>query len=1462
MNRMSKRALPIMAFLLLAVLQKANSQQVVDPGYRPLTPLEIKIHSLCKDVAENGKTTDKLSANDFADLPLGIARKSGSATYVIAIDSAYSEERGWFFSAYASIQLPGTKQPLAFAAKNIAFNPGGLASSSQVKLLLASTIKIDINEKVSMVLPGNGGNYIEWDCNGFHAINLKGDFIFSDSVVEPDTTIAKGATAVTASFEISTKDVNDILIGVSITPFKIVGIEDLSFEVKNAVADFSDIANPKGFIFPQKYQQTLGADIQLWRGFFIQEADVRLTGFSSKDKKPTILAKNLLIDDLGFSGSIGATNLLSLTDGTAGGWPLSINEMSVTFLLNRITGGSLGGLLNVPFLGAESVPYTAQMEQVNDQLNYKFSLATTGNKEFTTPFNAKLIIGKGSVISIERRNGQLFPSTLLNGVLLVEAGPLKADDIKFEKLGLTSQAPYITSGVFSTATNKEPKAAGFPVRIDSIKMSVFQGQASLGFALALNLMNKEDKGFSATTYIQLLASVREVPLSTTGEGVSLKRQEWQFDKVKVNDISLDCNTTALSLKGRVSIFDKDPVYGDGFRGSIALKIGELLGKGVQVNAYFGSKQTYRYWHFDAYVPVGTIPLVPPILYINGFMGGASYHMTRKKAFEPDFTKIAAEDKPKGPTDSGDQFVYIPDDKTSMAFMAGVTLIAGSEKAFNGDAIFEITFSASGGIRYVSFNGSGFFMTDISERGRGKNATAPVYANMSMLYDSDNKVFHANLKTYMNVAGVIKGIGPNGLVGEAVIHIDPRDWYIYVGRSSQMMGIDLAGLATAQCYFMIGTQIEDMPPPPYEVQEIFGKIEPSSMRDGNMMAKGRGFAIGARFKVGFDSGSNLFPFYIAIAVGAGADVMIRDYGDATCKGSTDKIGINGWYASGQAYVFLKGKVGVRVGGSDFDIVSLGAAALLEAKLPNPSWMKGQLGGSYKILGGLISGKFNLSVTIGEKCEIVNQGDELGDIKVIESLKPDTDGKDVSVFTATQVSFNTNMETEFTMTNVDNQLNSYRVRLQEFSITKNGAAIPAVLEWNEGKDVAILRTSEILPPLSELKAIVKIYWEKKVNAGAWIPLKRGGQINYEIKETSFTTGTAPDFIPEENVSFSHPVKHQYNFLTNESSTGYVKLGMGQEYLFKQEANTTWDFFARFEGPSGIFQSPLTYDAPQAKASFNIPSDLTLRTVYKFSFVKKPRSNGAIDQNVQRKQTSEADAKNNEVNVASNSLEGTITQNVEKEIYSSAFRTSQFRTFEEKINSLNGAQDQFDVARGNIAVIGQRGNMPETFDEFDLKGGENKLMPLVQVIASEENTWLKNTISPLLYDSYSSFGSSIDIKWRKPEELGVKPLKGVSLLNDMGNYKLTDSNVTSLTAPTKSGSILIGYYLSFYSYWDYDELKSKAAKLYLSKLSSASSSVKNLIVNNYTDLLQGDYPVTVTYVLPGATKPSYTKTIQIKF
>jgi hypothetical protein len=1449
---MYKQAMLVAPFLLSAVCQNAYSQQVADPGYRQMNPLELRVNSLCKDIAENGKTTDKLTANDFAELPLGIARKSGSVTYVIAIDSAYSEERGWFFSAYSSITLPGTTQPLAFAAKNIAFNAGGLTSSSQVKLLLVSTIKVKINDNISMILPGDGKNFIEWDCNGFKSINLKGDFIFSDTFIEPDSALAAGATSVRAGFEINTKDINDILLSVSITPFKLSGVDELSFEIKNAVADFSDIVNPTGFSFPAEYQQTFGADIKLWRGFFIQDAIIHFNSFANADKKPTLFAKNFLIDDLGVSGTVGGTNLISLKEGSAGGWPISIDQVSVKFLLNRVTGGSLAGNLNIPLLGEDPVPYAAEMEQVENQLNYKFSVATNDDsKKFRSPLGS-ITLGKGSVISIERRKGKWLPSTLLNGFIDVNASPLVAEGIKFEKLGLTTEMPYITSGVFSTVTGKKSTTANFPIRIDSVHLGIYRGEASLGFAVALNFMNSQDKGFAASTYVQLLAKMYETP---TSEKNTNKKQEWKLEKVKVNDVSLDCNVLAITLKGSLSIYDKDPVYGSGFRGNVLFNIAKLLGNGVKVNAYFGSKEAFRYWHIDVLIPLPEpgIPLVPGVLKIDGIIGGASYNMSRQKPFVPDFSNLGTTKKIK--EDAAQPLTYIPDQKTALAFIAGVTLSSASKKVFNGDAILEVAFNGGGGLRYVNFSGSAFFITDVEERERGQTATGAIYANLNMLYDTENSTFHANLKTYVNIAGgLIRGIGPSNLVGEAVIHADPRDWYIYIGRASQMVGINLAGLAEARMYFMIGTQVEDIPPPPPEVREIFGQIDPSLMRDGNLLKRGRGFATGVHFKVGYDSKNDLKPFYIVLMVGAGADVMIRDYGDQQCNGS-GQIGINGWYASGQAYVFLIGKVGV----FDFDIVSLGAAALLQAKLPNPSWLKGQLAGRYKILGGLISGSFDLGFTVGEQCEILNPGTELGDIKVIESLKPDDGGKDVSVFSATQVSFNTSMETEFAMANIDNKVNTYRIRLQEFTLTKSGTPVQTSLVWNASKDVAILKTHEILPPESELKATVKIYWEKKVNGGNWEALKKGNQVNYEIKEATFSTGEAPNYIPEENVAYSHPTKNQYHFHRDENRTGYLKLTMGQEYLFKQGEGAQWDFMARFQGPNSSIEVPLTYNASESMATFAIPQNLPLRTVYKFSFVKKPKA-GAIDQNLKRTEVKKETGQNSEVNVASNSLEGTITQSVDKDIYTSAFRTSQFGKFEEKINSLANTNDQFDVAIGNVAVIGQRGNMPEVFDELELKGRDIDSQPLVQVIASPNNVWLKDKISPWLYDPYASFGNGVEIKWRKPEELGIKPLKGVTLINDMGNFKLQESNVTSLTAPVRSGTVLIGYYLSYYSYWDFNELSNQAARLSISNKSSAP--IKTLLASNYVDLLRGSYPVDIRYFLPGAKEPSYTKTIQIQF
>jgi hypothetical protein len=185
---------------------------------------------------------------------------------------------------------------------------------------------------------------------------------------------------------------------INITPFKISGIDDVSFEVKNAVVDYSDIINPAGFVFPQGYQQAYGADINLWRGFYLNDLVVRVnipSDSASGSKKFSVDAHNLIIDDLGVSGLFTATNILSLKDGSADGWPFSIEQLSVNLVLNKINGGSLTGQLGIPFLGDDPTSYTAMVEQGTTGMNYRFSLAIPEAKEFSTPFKAKIRLDKG-----------------------------------------------------------------------------------------------------------------------------------------------------------------------------------------------------------------------------------------------------------------------------------------------------------------------------------------------------------------------------------------------------------------------------------------------------------------------------------------------------------------------------------------------------------------------------------------------------------------------------------------------------------------------------------------------------------------------------------------------------------------------------------------------------------------------------------------------------------------------------------------------------------------------------------------------------------------------------------------------------------------------------------------------------------------------------------------------------------
>ncbi len=1455
-------------------VQVVAQEQPTAVSGRSVSGLQSQIEAKVQYIQENNRTTTQLTEADLADLPIGIAREYNGTQYIVAIDSAVLDPRTrtWFVTAYASLKLPGTTTPIAFAGRHIAINEGGIMASSETRLALVSTHYISVNESVDLLLPGDGRNYLTFDCSGFKAVNLKGIFHFQSDVLIPDQTLTPSDTAVQATFEVNTSDLNNLIIATSISPFQIKGLNDFSFSVRNAVVDMSDEANPSGFSFPQDYQQGFGENILLWRGFYLSQVQVTYHGLEQPNgdaKKMMLEARNLIIDDAGVSGWFSGINLLTLDNGSIGGWPFSIDQISVKLTRNRLTGGGLGGMMGIPFLGKDPVTYQAEIEQIDGQTNYRFAVQTNLERTYTAAFG-EIRLNKGCIVAIEKRNGVITPSASLNGVLSVGTKQFQAKEIAFEKLVLSTQKPYILSGMFAVDADKQSRSMGFPIQIDSIQISIFQGQVSLGVQVALNIMNKEDKPPVAKTYIQILAKQEE---QQVGEGENTHTvQRWKLDKVRVNDITIQVTTQAFGLTGRLTVFDQDPVYGDGFRGSITFTLKKILERGIQVNAYFGSKNEgdgdYRYWHFDAYAPTGRIPLVPP-LQISGIMGGASYHMKRTNTFLPDFNALSAKQEESATTttptkEDSHKFEFVPDQTAGLSFMAGVTLIAGSDAVFNSDVVLDVGFNDGGGLRHVQFIGTGYFFTKVANRGRNSGegtVKAPVYARLNMLFDNNNDVFHANLQTYVNVAGVVRGVGANGLVGECVIHVDRSDWYIYIGRASQMLAVEMAGLYQARTYFMIGTKVENLPLPPPQVREVFDKLDTDFMRDENALSSGKGFAFGVRFDVSITP--ELGPFYAFLKVGAGADVMLRNYGDAQCRGRDGRLGMDGWYASGQAYVYLAGGVGIKVKRKRFDIARVGAAALLQAKLPNPTWMQGGLAGSYSILGGLVKGKFSLTFTVGETCEIISGGtSDIDDIEAISELKPDQNAQDVSVFATPQVAFNLPINKEIGLMNQSDELNTYRVVLDDFSVQGEQGTIQATITWNTQNDVAVLRSTQILPPQQSLKVVAKVHWEKKMD-GRWEPFKDdAGQVDYETKYVTFTTGAAPDFIPDENIAYTYPVQQQYNFYKDEYGQGYMKMHTGMDYLLTSSGASAWKYIARFQTATReIIETPLNYDAAKAQLTFDIPKELAKGTVYKLSFVKQPQASGQEDANVSRSEK-EATTGSGEstMTVRSNTLTGTLTENGEKDIYTSAFRCSIFETFAAKIQSISGEKDLNDIAEGNIMVLGKTGNLKETFDEFELRGKANRYAALVQVTPSTETKWYKEYIFPAYYQNYPVHASAT-ITYRNVDKEGVPPLRSVGLSNDKGStpYQLTDAQVTSGVAPANSGRFLVGYWLSWYVFYDSKNMIENSYRM----TESVSAEVQALRSRGIAkELSPGVYPFTMSYQLPGIGKTTYSKEFSIRF
>jgi hypothetical protein len=632
------------------------------------------------------------------------------------------------------------------------------------------------------------------------------------------------------------------------------------------------------------------------------------------------------------------------------------------------------------------------------------------------------------------------------------------------------------------------------------------------------------------------------------------------------------------------------------------------------------------------------------------------------------------------------------------------------------------------------------------------------------YDFQNHSFHAQTELYLNTpGGFLSGISEGGKAGWGVLHFDPNEWYMHLGSPSNRIGLKLSlgniiNLRVGS-YLMVGSQIPAMPPPPAELAQILREdLSRLTMgRNMDQVTSGKGFAFGADFQV--KTGDITFlMLYANFMAGLGFDFMFKDFGELQCRQTGSQVGINGWFAQGQAYAYLQGELGVKINlwfmKMKFPIIKGSAGTLMQAMLPHPSSFKGYLAVNVNVMG-LVKGNIRFKLSVGDECDLVIPGGSPLQMAMISDLSPDKNEENMSVFTMPQATFNAMIEKPFEAEN-DAGFKTYRIKLKRFNIiTDQGENITGTLKWNENKDVAWFQAKEILPPQATLKARVEVGFEEFAG-GAWKTVYTSGKEALETMEHLFTTGSAPDNIPMQNIIHTYPVVDQQYFLTDETRTGFTQLQFGQKYLFTKG----FDYKLAFLGEDNTeVPAAFKYNEGSNRLEYTVP-DLANNRKYTLKIYYTPEeSQGSATggSSVATQQVVDSEEEGS-LSVDSRLASAGVNTSLQKSILDYGFATSRYRTFREKVASIdtegNGVAEDAGLSFRFLYKV----RADEAFDEAEVVGVEKTTgVPLIQLYADLKEPFFTETVNPLVYNGYP-FGGTIRLKERDDKVIGVPPVRSV--------------------------------------------------------------------------------------------------------
>lgn len=1278
---------------------------------------------------------------------------------------------------------------------------------------------------------------------------------------------------------------------------------DLS-DIRNSNAmRFPTVYREKGLLFPSEnswkgvYIETL--DVGLPQEFKTKQS-------AQANQRIFIGASELLIDKYGVSGTIYADNLFPLSEEVTDkqqAWAYSLDHLSIQLELNKIVKGELSGEVLLPITkekatadqtdtatSAATPPSTTTQTQepptrggfryrgIIAENEYSLTVQTTNDINFDI-WKAKATLEKNSLIQFKVKDSKFLPKAILHGKINIGLSKASKDEVEeetygkktvdfkgltFRDLKLQTEAPMIEIG--SMAYTDNVNFGNFPVSLKRIEVHAQNQNANLYFDLGINLMDSSE--LKADASIGILGKL----VDDNG------RQRWKFAGLDLSSISIQGKLSGFELEGRLDLLENHPLYGNGFNADLRVAMSGAFE--VKAKAIFGKKD-FRYWYFDA-----SAKITNGGYFINGFGGGAYYKMKRSAFADP------AEFSPTGLT-------YEPYENAGLGLKAMVSFAVGSDNVFSGEAAFEMQFNKRGGLDYAAIYGKGNVLKAIPGMEDINNAIAKVTSGLeskmaflnlptdaqndnrssiekrflplaekvtpetqddmatisfkaAIQFDFVNQSTHGTLDVFIN-AGFISGVGPGGRAGWAVFHKDPRDWYLYIGTPDDRIGIKMgvAGISLkTTSYFMAGTQLPGSPPPPPQVARILG-VEAEQlnyMRDENLLANAGGLAFGADLSI--DTGDLSFLiFYANFQAGVGFDIMLKDYGDAACDNTGKTIGIDGWYANGQSYAYLQGELGVRVKllfiRMKIPIITAGAAVLLQAKLPNPVWMRGYVGGYMNVLGGLIKGRFNFKMTIGKQCEFT-QGGVLDGMKLIADVSPKNQSTDVSVFAVPQASFSLKVNEAMEIPE-DEGKNTYKVILERFDVIDGtGKKVEGRLEWSAMKDRVNFISTNILDPHTEHKAQVEVSFQKMEN-GVFRPIMENGQLVKEYEERLFTTGDAPTYIPLTNVQYAYPVVEQKYFLPNEYTQGYVQLKRGQDYLFDL---SQWKTAVKIvETQTGkTYPTAFHYNEQTKELHYELPK---LKTASDYQLLVYSTME-AQQQQQQQGEVTRVEEEGNDYAVGGKFAEDLI-QEGEIERLSYPFSSSRYKTFESKINGIKVANYSYIVVSADVLTLANTLKDAEPFEEMDLVGTPYTAdQPLISVEATLEDKYFTSMINPMLY-SQLPIGGLYSIGARDVEEYGIVPKKALGI----HSYYL-HSVQTGMTH---------GFVQTYFPY------EYQVARVYKRDMMDVYNQIVNAIASGtlapthpayqflnqtYPAMLKGEYSIKMRYTLPGEKQQTEAKQV----